>query len=137
MNTTNKLLDKYAEICSARTDSELAAKLHVTKSAVSNWRREKAHPDESSIEKMAEAIGEPVGPWLIAIQADRTHETKNRKVWLRHAATLGVAVALAVAVLPSRVHAMTTQPAMRKGSVQFDISQNRHSRTFIRAQAQA
>lgn len=123
MNTANKLLDKFAAACLAKTDSEIAEKLRVTKSAVSNWRREKAHPDESTIEKMAEAIGEPVGPWLIAIQAERTHDARNRKVWLRHATTLGITLGMAaVAIVAFGNDHESVKALAASGMLLFDIS---------------
>ena len=89
MSTTNKLLDRYLQTCTSRMDKEIAERLRVKHSAVSNWRHGRAHPDAESIEKMANAIGEPVGPWLAAIEASRARSPAARQVWLRLAATLG------------------------------------------------
>lgn len=104
MNTTNKLLDKYAKACYATMDKELAKALRVRPSAVSNWRTGTAHPDADSIERMAEAIKEPVGPWLAQIEADRARTPANRQVWLRLAATLGATLALTIAALPAHAN---------------------------------
>jgi len=107
MNTTNKLLDKFLETCLTKQDKEVAARLRIRQSTVSNWRAERAHPDAESIEKMAEAIGEPTGPWLAQIEADRARTPAGRKVWLRLAATLGTALAIAVVALPHVASAAT------------------------------
>lgn len=96
MNTTNILLDKYLKVCLATQDKEIATRLRIRQSTVSNWRAGRAHPDAESIEKMAKAIGEPVGPWLASIEAERARSPANRMVWLRLAATLGAALALAL-----------------------------------------
>ena len=101
MNTTNKLLDKYLETCYAKQDKEIASKLRVRQSTVSNWRAARAHPDADSIERMATAIGEPVGPWLAQIEAERARTPANRQVWLRLAATLGTTLAIAMTTLPA------------------------------------
>lgn len=105
MNTTNKLLDKYLETCLARQDKEIASRLRVRQSTVSNWRAERAHPDAESIEKMANAIGEPVGPWLAQIEAERARTPAGRQVWLRLAATLGTTLAITATVTPALLQA--------------------------------
>lgn len=110
MNTTNKLLDKFLKTCYPQQDKEIASRLRVRQSAVSNWRAERAHPDADSIEKMAQAIGEPVGPWLAQIEAERARTPAARMVWLRLAATLGTTLALTVAALPHALAAARTLP---------------------------
>jgi transcriptional regulator with XRE-family HTH domain len=104
-NTTNKWLDKYLATCYAKQDKEIAGKLRVRQSTVSIWRSGRAHPDAESIEKMTNAIGEPVGPWLAQIEAERARTPANRQVWLRLAATLGTALAIAITALPATVTA--------------------------------
>lgn len=99
MNTTNKLLDKYVKACYATMDKEIAKRLNVRPSAVSNWRTGTSHPDADSVEKMAKAIGEPVGPWLAQIEADRARTPANKQVWLRLAATLGTTLAITLTAL--------------------------------------
>ena len=113
MKATEKLLDKYAEACYARTDSEIAARLKVKKQTVSGWRNGKAHPDADSVEKMAIAIGELPGPWLASIEADRARTPAARMVWLRLAQTFGITLTLALIItLPTHVaHATVTTSA--------------------------
>lgn len=98
MNATNKLLDMYAKSCYAKLDKEIAERLHVKHSTVANWKAGRAHPDANSIEKMANAIGEPLGPWLAQIEADRARTPANKKVWLRLAQTLGASALLIAAI---------------------------------------
>jgi transcriptional regulator with XRE-family HTH domain len=94
VNAGIKLLDKYAKSCSIAQDKDLAAKLRVTKAAVSGWRHGKSHPDAESIAKMCEATGEPLAHWLPLIEADRARTPEGRKVWLRlaHLATAATVV---------------------------------------------
>ena len=106
MNATNKLLDKYAESCSAALDKDLAARLRVTKQAVSNWRKGHSHPDAESVARMCEATGESVAHWLPLIEADRARNPEARKVWLR-LAQMAAAVTLAVGLHPA--HAAVSQ----------------------------
>lgn len=105
MNATKKLLDKYAEACYAQKDKDIADRLHIKHSTLANWKAGRAHPDADSIEKMAEAIGEPLGVWLAEIEAERARTPTNRMVWLRLAKTLATATAaIAIAALPYAAH---------------------------------
>ncbi|MGO4703553.1 DUF3693 domain-containing protein [Dyella sp. 2RAB6] len=107
MNATNKLLDKYAEACSIKQDKELAARLRVTKQAVSGWRNGHSHPDADSVGRMCEASGENVAHWLPLIEADRARNPEARKVWLR-LAQMAAAVTLAIGLNPA--HAAVAKP---------------------------
>ena len=90
VNATIKLLDKYAKTCAIKQDKELAARLRVTKQAVSGWRNERSHPDADSIARMCEATGEQIAHWLPLIEADRARNPEARKVWLRLAQAAAV-----------------------------------------------
>lgn len=105
MSATKKLLDKYADVCLAEKDKEIAERLRIKHSTLANWKAGRAHPDADSIEKMAKTIGEPVGPWLAQIEAERARTPANRQVWLRLAATLGTTLAVALTALPSHATA--------------------------------
>jgi transcriptional regulator with XRE-family HTH domain len=83
VNASIKLLDKYVKACAIKQDKDLAAKLRVTKSAVSNWRTGRAHPDAESIERMCEATGEPLARWLPLIESERARSPGAAKAWLR------------------------------------------------------
>lgn len=100
MNASNKLLDKYAEVCGTSKDSELAARLRVSKQAVSGWRNGKAHPNAEAVERMCQEIGEPLRSWLPLIEAERARTPADKKVWLRLAQA---AASLAVIYLFSRL----------------------------------
>jgi len=101
MNATNQLLDKFAKACSIAQDKDLAAKLRVTKSAVSGWRNHRAHPDAESVARMCEATGESVAHWLPLIEADRARNPEARKVWLR-LAQMAAAITLAIGLHPAQ-----------------------------------
>ncbi|WP_458789039.1 DUF3693 domain-containing protein [Dyella jiangningensis] len=105
MNATIRLLDKYAHACGIKQDKDLAARLRVTKQAVSGWRNERAHPDADSVARMCEATGESVAHWLPLIEAERARNPEARKVWLR-LAQMAAAITLTVGVFgPSSAHA--------------------------------
>ena len=106
MNATNILLDKYSKTCSPAQDKDLALKLRVTKSAVSNWRNGRAHPDAKSVARMCEATGEQVAHWLPLIEAERARTPEDKKVWLR-LAQMAAAIALTVGIFPAHAEAAT------------------------------
>lgn len=94
MNSANKLLDKYAAMCSFTSDKQIADALRVRQSAVSNWRHANAHPSAESIERMCQAVGEPLRQWLPLIEAERARTPADKRVWLRLAqGTAAVALA--------------------------------------------
>jgi hypothetical protein len=105
MNYTIKLLDKYREVCGIKTDMGAAEALGLGRSAVSGWRHGNRHAEADAVEKMAKAIGEPVGKWLHLIEAERARTPAAAKVWLR-LAQAAAAIALAVGLSPA--HAATT-----------------------------
>lgn len=109
MSATKKLLDKYRETCSTRSDNAIAVSLGLSRTAVSRWVNGSGHPDADSIARMAAAIGDKPGPWLAQIEADRARNPAARQVWLRLAASLGVTVALAGVALPSHTEAHAVQ----------------------------
>jgi len=48
MTTLTKLLDTAKEKCNAHTDMALAARLHVSRASVSNWRHGRNYPDATT-----------------------------------------------------------------------------------------
>ncbi len=98
MNAAIKLLDKYAEVCKHASDSETARALKVQPSAVNNWRHDRAKPDAESIERMCDAINEPLAHWLPLIEAERARTPGSRKAWLRLAGIAASLVAVYTAI---------------------------------------
>jgi transcriptional regulator with XRE-family HTH domain len=126
MSAAINLLDKYAKTCYARSDAEIGRNLGLTRATVNGWRKGASHPDAESVEKMAKAINEPVGPWLAQIEAERARTPAGRQVWLRLAATLGTTLALALIItLPAHV-------ASAAGSTAASIAaQGRHLHQWL------
>jgi transcriptional regulator with XRE-family HTH domain len=98
MSTANKLLHKYSEVCKATQDKDLASRLRVTKSAVSNWRHGRAQPNAEAVERMCEATAEPLEKWLPLIEAERARTAGDRRVWLRLAQGAASLAAVAIAL---------------------------------------
>jgi len=111
MNTANKLLDKYRQVCLLKSDNAAAIALGIERATVSGWRHGKSKPEADTVAKMATAINEPVGPWLAQIESERARTPAAAKVWLRLAATLGTALAVAVIALPSHAATITRTAA--------------------------
>lgn len=114
MNHTNKLLDKYREVCSLPTDMAAAAKLGVSRGTVSAWRHGNRHAEPESVETMARATGLDAEEWVLRVQADREAQVNPRRaqVWLRCAQRIsgtaaGVALAFGLAVYTPESHAST------------------------------
>lgn len=107
MSATIKLLDKYKQVCSLSSDSACADSLGVTRGAVHLWKKGSSHPDAVSVEKMCNAIKEPLRSWLPLIEAERAHSPAAKKVWLR-LAQAAAAVALTIGVMPTHAAAVET-----------------------------
>jgi hypothetical protein len=107
MYTTNKLLDKCAEACSAKTDAALAKLLEVGRSAVSNYRHGRAHPDVVVCERIALLSGVPLQRVLGIVGEARAISREEKAVW-RKLATAAVVIALLVSA---------TAPALASGSM--------------------
>lgn len=77
MNTVNKLLDKAREVCSS--DSEIARKLNVTRSAVSKWR----HGGKIEPAHLAKLLTLTQQDPAIAVQvmAEQEATPEERRMW--------------------------------------------------------
>jgi hypothetical protein len=111
MTSTNKLLDKYREVCGYRTDMSAAEGLGISRAAVSAWRHEHRHAEADAIEKMCIATGEPVAVWLHQVEAERARTPAARKVWLR------LAQAAACITLIVGITVLTATPARASEAV--------------------
>lgn len=104
MNHTNKLLDIYMEKMQITTATAVAARLGVTRPAVSNWRAMTSHAEPELVSKMAKACGLDAEEWALRVQADREIKPDRKQVWLRCANRLAsIAAAFAMIYLFSRL----------------------------------
>lgn len=91
------------------TDSALAARLGVTKQAVSNWRHGTKTPDPVACEKLAEISGIPLHRVLGIVGEARAISTAEKRVWRKLAAAMFVSLlitlpAQARAIFPTNGH---------------------------------
>lgn len=112
MNTVNKLLDKAREVCSS--DSEIARKLNVTRSAVSKWR----HGGKIEPAHLAKLLTLTQQDPALAVQvmAEQDATPEERRMWgvvwdrLSPVTSMVAGVLLAVGLaLPYRAEAIGKQ----------------------------
>jgi hypothetical protein len=119
MSNAIKLLDKYVAVCSHPNDSATGRALRVTPQTINNWRHGRSQPNAESIERMCQAIGEPLRTWLPLIEADRARTPADKRVWLR-LAQAAAAVALTIGLLPAHAGTVeTVHTAALSGSHDF------------------
>ena len=117
MNVDN-LLDKCKEVCGARTDSELAKALGVSKQAMSGYRQGARLPDPVVCATIAGLSGVPLGKVLGIVGEARAISREEKAVWRKLAtSTLGlialwISVSLAGVLWPqSATHASLHTPS--------------------------
>lgn len=94
MNSTNKLLDRYKEVCSLTSDNQAAIRLGISRATTSAWRKERNHAEPESVAAMAKACGLDQEEWVLRVQADRELVPARKQVWLRAAQRLAATAAL-------------------------------------------
>lgn len=101
MKTINELLDNARKACSASTDAALAAELHVTRQAVSNWRKGRAHPDVVACGRLAKMTGEPLARVLGVVGEAREISREAKAVWRSLASAAALVLLIGAAVSPA------------------------------------
>lgn len=119
----NFLLDKAKEVCGASYDKDLAPRLGVRPTAISNYRKGVSHPDAVVCATLAGLTGIPLARVLGIIGEARAISREEKAVWRKLAAT---AMALCLAVgfaLPRDVQAMPSSGYSAEHTL--DIMRNR------------
>lgn len=127
MNTTNKLLDMYMQRVHATTLTAAAAKLGVSRPALSNWRAGTSHAEPELVEKMAKACGLDTEEWVLLVQADREILPARKQVWLRaahriSATAAGIALALGLAVYTPKAYSIGHDVSSRNQGIMYIMS---------------
>jgi len=86
MNATNKLLDKWHAMRSAKhggplLQSEMAHELGVKPTAISNYRSATSQAAPHVIEKMCRELGENSAGWLALVESERARDATDRRTW--------------------------------------------------------
>lgn len=101
-------LDEAQERGLAANDSDIAAKLGVTKAAVCEWRKGRSAPAEDAAARLAELIGKP--EVMAECGAARAKTPEGRRMWER-LARIAAAAVVVVAVTPHNTYASDSQYA--------------------------
>lgn len=107
MKTVDELLDAAKAATGAQTDKELAAKLGVKNTAVSNYRRGVSLPDAVVCATLAGLTGEPLARVLGVVGEARAISREEKAVWRKLAATAALLAVVVFPALSDRVHAAT------------------------------
>ncbi len=104
----NFLLDSAKKVCGVEYDKDLAPRLGVKPSAISNYRKNVSHPDPVVCATLAGLTGVPLAKVLGVIGEARAISREEKAVWRKLAAT---AMALVIGVgLASPAHVQAAEP---------------------------
>lgn len=98
MNTTNKLLDRYAELEGLRSDYAIAKSLGVSRQVVSSYRTGRTQMDSTTAMVIADRIGADHLEVLARIEIERAPTERVKTVWGRHVGRLLLAIVAAIAI---------------------------------------
>lgn len=90
----------------AANDSDIAAKLGVTKASVCEWRKGRSAPGEDAAAKLAELLEKP--EVMAECAAARAKTPEGRRMWER-LARIAAAAVVVVGVVPADSHAASQQ----------------------------
>lgn len=104
MDAVNALLDNAKKMCGIGTDSELAARLRVRPSAVSNWRNGRAKPDVVAAAALAEMTNEKLARVVALLEEARAVSKEAKAIWrkIATAAVVCLAVYTSIGTPPAR-----------------------------------
>lgn len=105
--TIDQLLDAAKKATGAESDKELAGKLGIKPTAVSNYRRGVSLPDPVVCATLAGLTGEPLARVLGIVGEARAISAEEKKVWRRLAATASLLAIMAFPALSERANAAT------------------------------
>lgn len=108
----NSLLDQAKEVCGVSYDKDLAPRLGVRPSAISNYRKGVSHPDAVVCATLAGLTGVPLARVLGIIGEARAISREEKAVWRKLAATaMLVAISIGMSATPT---AATAAPGQAK-----------------------
>lgn len=105
MDAVNALLDNAKKMCGIATDSELAARLRVRPSAVSNWRNGRAKPDVVAAAALAEMTNEKLARVVALLEEARAVSKEAKAIWRKIATAAVVCLAVYTSIGSPDAHA--------------------------------
>lgn len=110
MNTVLELIDFSKAKIGVDSDNQLAARLKLTRGAVSRWRTGNGYPDAIACEKIAGITGVPLARVLGIVGEARAISREEKAVWRRLASAAAIACLMVVSVpSPASVRVELTQ----------------------------
>lgn len=101
MKKIGMYLDEAISSGVAKNSSELAAKLGVSRSALSEWRAERSHPNDDQAVKLASLLQKDPGELLAECGAARAKTPATRQAWERIAARMaGLSITVLAMIIP-------------------------------------
>lgn len=98
----NSLLDQAKEVCGVSYDKDLAPRLGVRPSAISNYRKGVSHPDAVVCATLAGLTGVPLARVLGIIGEARAISREEKAVWRKLAATaMLIAISVGMVATPT------------------------------------
>lgn len=102
----NSLLDQAKEVCGVSYDKDLAPRLGVRPSAISNYRKGVSHPDAVVCATLAGLTGVPLARVLGVIGEARAISREEKAVWRKLAATaMLLAISVGMYAMPTAARA--------------------------------
>lgn len=126
--TTTKLLDAWKARKGIASDNAAGIALGAKRQTVSTWRNGKAHASPAFAAKMAADLGLDELAVLAAIEADRTYNGDDRRVWQKHGRAVFMSLFLGLTVCLPSARATSLQPV----ESQAPVIQNRLLREMLR-----
>lgn len=127
-STTVRLLDAWKAKKQLPSDNQAALALGLTRATVSGWRHGKSHASAAPAAQMANDLGLNELAVLAAIEADRTFNGDDRRVWQKHGRAAFMSLFLGLTVCLPSARATSLQPV----ESQAPVIQNRLLREMLR-----
>lgn len=96
---TEKLLDRARELCAPPTDYQLAKRLGISTSRLSNYRNRRSTPDNEVGFKIAKMLGIPTPEVIAYFEEDKTTDPKKLEFWRSQLPRVLPSIAIAFAAL--------------------------------------
>lgn len=99
MSRTTELLDRWKKHRGITSDNKAAETLHLTRSAISQWRNERAHADIEIVIKMAAELHDDAVREVALIEGAKAKSVHAKRFWAQLIRFSGTAAAITLAVL--------------------------------------
>lgn len=133
MKKISSYIDEAIDSGVATNSADLARKLGVSRSALSEWRAERSSPNDDQAVKLADLLGKDAGEILAECGAARAKSPETRRAWERIAARMAASsitvCAMVIAIRQSQeASASQALPYQQSAPSNF---QNRAVRRFV------